>query len=447
MQLKRKTTRRNFLAATGILAGTAMAAGTIPKVHSAENNTLKVALVGCGGRGGGAVMQALSTEGPKKLVALADVFDYKIEGVFNGVSNRFKDDKDAVVDVPKERQFTGLDGYKNAVEAVGPGGVVLFATPPAFRPLHVEYAVNHGCHVFMEKSFAVDAPGSRRMLAAGKIAEQKNLKILGGLMSRHKTSLKAAVEQMHNGIIGERITCWAFREHGAVGFGEKKESETIVGHQIRNYSCFTWLNGSFLLDWLIHNLDVCCWAKGSYPVKAQGMGGRQTRTAKDQLYDHYGVEYTFADGTKLYAQGRHQNNTWGCFQSTIQGQTGCAHIGEGVVNPKIYKGWNFDKNNLLWEYKEKEKDQYQIEHDDLFAAIRNDTPLNETERCVNSAFVGILGRMACESGGELTWEEAFKSDISLAPDLDKLTLDGPAPVMPDKDGNYPIAMPGQTKVI
>ncbi|MDR0871178.1 MAG: twin-arginine translocation signal domain-containing protein [Planctomycetaceae bacterium] len=433
------TTRRDFLKQTGIItAGISAAALAVPKVHAAEDNTIKVALVGCGGRGGGAVMQALSTAGPKKLVAVADVFDYKVNGLYKGVAEQFPKD----VDVPAERRFTGFDAYKHAVDAAGPGGVVLFATAPAFRPLHVEYAVEKGVNVFMEKSFGTDPAGVRRLMKAGELAKAKNLKIVGGLMSRHKTSLEAAVEQLHSGIIGERITCWAYREHGPVGLGKRQEGEKEVAYQIRNYSNFTWLNGSFLLDWLIHNLDVCCWAKGAYPVSAQGMGGRQQRKEKDQLFDHYAVEYTFADGTRLFAQGRHQNNTWGCFQSTIHGEKGVAIIGEGVANPKIYKGWNPKPENVIWEYKEKEKDQYQIEHDVLFDCIRNDKPVNETERCCFTALTGIMGRVATETGRTITWDEVLKSEESLAPNIDTLSFDGPAPVMPNENGDYPVAVPG-----
>jgi predicted dehydrogenase len=297
----------------------------------------------------------------------------------------------------------------------------------------------------MEKSFAVDAPGVRRIMKAGERAKQKNLKIVGGLMSRHNIPLQQAVQQLHNGIIGDLISCWAYRVHDRVGFGPRNEGESIVAHQIRNYSCFTWLNGSFILDWLIHNLDVCCWTKGSFPVFAQGQGGRQVRTEKDQQFDHFAVEYTFADGTRLIAQGRHQDNTWGCFQSTIHGASGCAVIGEGVTEPRIYRGHNPDAKNLLWEYKDgQQRDQYQVEHDVLFSCIRSDDPVNETERCAKVTMVGILGRMAAESGQGITWEEAMKSETVLAPDLENLTMDGPAPIMPDENGDYPIAMPGVT---
>jgi predicted dehydrogenase len=432
--------RREFLksAGLGVLGASLVSQGL--KVHAAESNTINVALVGCGGRGGGAVMQAMSTDGPKKLVALADVFENKAKGLLPAVKEKFPNDVD-----PNVQVLGGLDGYKHAIDAAGPGGVVLLATAPAFRPLHVEYAINNGVHVFMEKSFGVDAPGVRRLREVGKRAQQKNLKIVGGLMSRHSIPLQQAVEQLHKGIIGERITCWAYREHGPVGLAPRREGESIVAHQIRNYNNFTWLNGSFLLDWLIHNLDVCCWAKGAYPVSAQGMGGRQTRTEKDQLFDHYAVEYTFADGTRLFAQGRHQQGTWGCFQSTIHGATGCAVIGEGVPNPRIYKGHNPIAANLLWEYTGgSARDQYQVEHDVLFDCIRNDKPVNETERCCQTTMVGILGRMAVETGQTVTWDDAMNSVTELAPNLDALTMDGPAPVMPDENGNYPVAMPGVT---
>ncbi|MDR3234436.1 MAG: gfo/Idh/MocA family oxidoreductase, partial [Planctomycetaceae bacterium] len=420
-----------------------LAGAAIPMVHAAEDNTVKIGLVGCGGRGTGALMNAMSTEGPKKIIALGDVFPNKVQNTAKMVTDKHKDS----ADIPQERQFVGFDAYKNVVDAVGPGGVVFFATAPAFRPMHVEYAVEKGVNVFMEKSFAVDAPGIRRMLKAGEKAKEKNVKIVGGLMSRHSTALQEAMKQLHEGIIGERITCWAYREHGPVGLSSRQQDESVLAHQIRNYSNFTWLNGSFLLDWLIHNLDVCCWAKGGWPAAAQGQGGRAVRKEKDQLFDHYAVEYTFADGTRLFAQGRHQASTWGCFQSTIHGATGCAVLGEGVKSPKIYKGFNQVKENIIWQHPGSPRDQYVVEHDILFDAIRNDKPVNEAERCCYAAMTGILGRMAAESGQRITWDEALASNIELAPNLDKLSFDGDAPIMPDTNGGYPIAVPGQTKVL
>ena len=299
----------------------------------------------------------------------------------------------------------------------------------------------------MEKSFAVDAPGIRRVLKAGKAAEKKNLKIAGGLMSRHYIPLEQAVEKLHNGLIGEVITCWAYREHASVGFSPRAAGMNELAHQIRNYSNFTWLNGSFILDWLIHNLDVCCWCKDAWPVSAQGQGGRQVRTAPDQLFDHYSVEYTFPDGTRLQAQGRHMDNCWGFFGDVIHGAKGSAVLGEGVSQPRIFKGHQQTSENVIWQYKGPRQDAYQHEHDLLFDAIRNDKPYNETERSAYGAMTGILGRMAAESGNIITWEQALASNIELAPGLDNYTMDSDPPVKPDAQGGYPVAMPGITKVL
>lgn len=439
------TTRRDFLKQSGgVLAGAALASAISARSYAAENNTIKVALVGCGGRGTGAAANALATtSGPTKLVAMADVFDSRLKSSLNSLTKQFPEQ----VDVPPERQFVGLDGYKKAIDCLSGADVVLLTTPPAFRPMHLEYAVEKGRNVFMEKSFAVDGPGIRRVLAAGKKAEAKNLKIAGGLMSRHYVPLGEAVRQIHEGAIGDVITCWAYREHNSVGFSPKRPGESDLAHQIRNYSCYTWLNGSFLLDWLIHNLDVCCWVKDGWPVSAQGQGGRQVRDKPDQLFDHYAVEYTFADGTRLMAQGRHMDNCWGFFGDVIHGATGCAVLGEGITDPKIYKGHQPTSANVVWEYEGPPCNHYQLEHDLLFAAIREDKPYNEAERCAYAALVGILGRMAAESGKEVTWEQALNSNLELAPNLEKLTWDAAAPVMPDAEGKYPIAMPGFSEAV
>jgi len=441
---KPNTSRRDFLRqSTGAIAGASLAGAIAARANTSEQNTIKVALIGCGGRGTGAAANALSTAGPTQMIAMADVFESRLKNSLQNLSKQF----DKQIKVPQERQFLGMDAYRKAIDAIAPGGVAILATPPAFRPIHVEYAVAKGCHVFMEKSFAVDAPGIHRVLRAGKEAQKQNLKIAGGLMSRHYKPLEEAVGQLHDGLIGEVITCWAYREHAPVGFAAKSPGMNELAHQIRNYHCFTWLNGSFLLDWLIHNLDVCCWCKDAWPVSAQGQGGRQVRTKPDQLFDHYSVEYTFPDGTRLLAQGRHMDNCWGFFGDVIHGATGSAVLGEGIAQPRISKGHRQTTENLIWEYKGPRCDAYQNEHDLLFEAIRNDKPYNETERSAYAAMVGILGRMAAESGQMITWEQAMASDLVLAPGLDSYTMDSDPPVKPDDQGGYPVAMPGKTKVL
>lgn len=435
------TSRREFLkTSTMAAAGVAVAGVMAPHVHAAEDNTIKIALVGCGGRGTGAAVNALSTQGPTKLYAMADFFEHRLQSSLKNLEQSFSKQ----LDVSPERRFVGLDAFKKAIDAVAPGGVVILATPPAFRPIHFEYAVSQGCHVFMEKSFAVDAPGIRRVLKTGEVAAQKNLKVAGGLMSRHYVPLEEAVKKIHDGMIGEVITAWAYRMHGPVGFAARQPNMSELAHQIQNYSNYTWLNGSFIVDWLIHNIDVCCWVKNAWPVSVQGMGGRQTREEPDQLFDHYGAEYTFADGTRLYAQGRHIARCFEFFGDVIHGTTGSAVLGEGIPKPRIFKGHNQDNDKVIWQYDGEAKNAYQNEHDLLFDAIRNNKPYNETERCARSCLTAIMGRMACECGEMITWDQAFHSNLELAPGLEKLTMDGNPPVMPDEHGQYPVAMPGKT---
>jgi predicted dehydrogenase len=436
--------RRQFLKTTSRAAVSATLAQAIARPgYTAENNTIKIALVGCGGRGTGAAAQALSTKGPTQLWAMADVFEHRLQASLRNLSAQHA----SQAAVPQERQFLGLDGFKHAIDSLDKGDLVLLTTPPAFRPIHFAYAVEKGCHVFMEKSFAVDAPGIRRVLQTGELATQKGLKVAGGLMSRHYNPLEQAIEQIHNGRIGEVITAWAYRMHGPVGVGQRQTGMNELAYQIANYSCFTWLNGSFIVDWLIHNIDVCCWTKGGWPVSAQGMGGRQVRKEADQLFDHYAAEYTFEDGTRLFAQGRHQTRCYDFFGDIIQGATGSAILGEGQPKPRLFRGHKQSSDALVWEYKGPPCDAYQVEHDLLFDAIRNNKPHNETERCAKSCFTAIMGRMACESGQVMTWQEALTSERQLAPGLQELTWNGTPPVVPDSLGAYPVAMPGQTEVM
>jgi len=435
--------RREILRASGGAAASAGLAAAIAGRAWAQgtNESIAVALVGCGGRGAGAAEQALSTKVPARLVAMADVFPKRLSGSHGSLSRKLG----AKVDAPPDRQFVGMDGYRKAIDAVAPGGVVLLATPPAFRPLHLEYAVEKGVHVFMEKSFAVDGPGVRRVLKAGAKAKEKNLKIAGGLMSRHYPPLIEAVSRIHDGIIGDVITCWSYRVHQPVGFSPKAAGESDLAHQIRNYNSFTWLNGSFILDWLIHNLDVCCWVKNAWPVSCQGQGGRQVRTANDQMFDHHAVEYHFPDGTRLFAQGRHMNKCWNFFKDVIHGAKGSALLDLSFSLPKIYKGYRQTDDDVIWSYKGQAPNAYQTEHDLFLDAVRNNKPYNETERCAHAALVGILGRMAADSGQLVTWDQALNSTVELAPGLDAMTMDSAPPVKPGPDGKYPIATPGVTK--
>lgn len=438
------SSRREFITTSGkAMAGAALASAIAARSYAAEDNTIKIALIGCGGRGTGAAAQAMSTKGPTKLWAMADFFPHRLQSSLNNLKQQFPNQ----VEVPADRQFVGLDGFQKAMATLDKGSVVLLATPPAFRPLHFEHAVQKDLHVFMEKSFAVDGPGIRRVLKAGEEAARKNLKVAGGLMSRHYKPLEEAVEKIHQGIIGDVITAWAYRMHGPVGVSPRQPGMKEMAYQIANYSCFTWLNGSFIVDWLIHNIDICCWVHNAWPVSAQGMGGRQVRTDADQLFDHYGAEYTFPNGTRLYAQGRHIANCYDFFGDIIHGATGSAVLGEGIPDPRIFKGHKQTSANQIWKYTGAPCDAYQVEHNLLFDAIRNHKPHNETERCAKGCLAAIMGRMACESGRTVTWEEALASNRELAPGLDTYTLASNPPVLPDANGKYPVAMPGSTEVL
>ena len=433
--------RRSFLRTTSTaVAATAIAGAIARPGYAAEANTIRIALIGCGGRGTGAASEALSTAGPTKLWALADVFDHKVIGAHGQLQPRHP----GKVEVPRERQFVGLDAAQKAMDSLSPGDVVLLCTPPAFRPQHFAYAVSKGLNVFMEKSFAVDGPGIRAVLATGQEAARKNLKVAGGLCNRHYIPLEQAIDQIHKGAIGEVNTVYAYRMHGPVKVSKRTPDMSELAYQIANYSCFTWLNGSFFVDWLIHNIDVSCWIKDAWPVSVQGMGGRQVRQDPDQLFDHYMAEYTFPDGSRVVAQGRHINNSWDYFGVNAQGAKGCAVLGEGQMKPRLFKTWQPISANIIWSYKGPDCYHYQREHDLLFDAIRNNKPKNETDRCAKTNLVAIMGRMACESGKLITFEEALNSPVQLAPDISSLKWDGPAPVMPDTNGHYPVAMPGQT---
>ncbi len=440
----RESTRRQFLqTSAGVVAGAALSQMAAPAVHAAGNDAVKVALVGCGGRGGGALTNALTTKGPMQVVALADVFQDRVNAIRGPLKQRYGDR----ADVPEDSCFVGFDAYRKAVDALGPGGLVILATPPAFRPLHFEYAVERRCHVFMEKSFGVDPPGVRRIMKAGEAAAARNLKVAGGLMTRHNPAMVEAISRIHDGQIGPVITSWAYRMHEPVPFAPRQPGQSELAHQIRNYNCFTWLNGSFMLDWLIHDLDLCCWAKDAWPISAQGMGGRQTRTEPDQQFDHMAVEYQFADGTRMMAQGRHMAGCWGFFADLIHGGSGSALlgvVGDSSVRPCLYRGHIQNKASLVWQG-EDPGNPYQIEFDHLLDAIRNNKAHNETERCAKACVTGIIGRMAFESGQLITWDQAVNSPSELAPGLDQMNWDSPAPARPDAQNSYPVARPGQTK--
>lgn len=444
--------RRQFLKNTGkVAAATTLVAGMSPNVHAGEDNTIRVALIGCGGRGTGAAINATSVDnGPIQLVALADVFENNLQNAYAAVTNN----KDTVnkVDVPEDRRFIGFDGYKKAIDCLRPGDVAIFATPPGFRWVHYSYAIDKGVNVFMEKPVTVDGPTSLKMLELNETALAKNLKVGVGLMCRHCKARQELFERIQGGEIGDVLMLRAYRMAGptATAFAEPKpDGISELMYQIRNFHAFLWLSGGAVSDFLIHNIDESCWMKDAWPVEAMAVGGRHYRgDYVDQNFDSYGMEYTFADGTKLFVDGR---TVPGCkteFASYAHGSKGMAVIstaGHAPSKCKIYTGQNMDSKNLVWEYPQPEPNPYQLEWDDLIAAIRNDEPYNEVERGVMASLVTSMGRMAAHTGQVITLDQMKNCKHEFAPNIDKLTMDSASPLPALPNGKYPVPMPGLVK--
>ena len=341
--------RREFLEFSGkVAAASALAGIAIPWVHAAESRPIRLALVGCGSRGTGAVANAFSTAGgPVKLYAMADLFDARLQSSLKYATEQFKEKTDVVV----ERRFLGFDAYKKAIDCLSPGDVALLTTPCAFRPLHFEYAVKKGVNVFMEKSFAPDAPGTRRVFKAAEESEKKNLKVACGFMWRHSTAREEVVKRIHDGAIGEVHTLRIYRVHGPAHCPRRPENVNELAFQIQSPFSFNWATGGFFVDWHCHNVDQACWVKGAWPVSAQGMGGRCYPEAGN-LFDHYTVEYTFADGAKLFAFSRHMPGCWGTYADYAHGSNGSAVIMSNLSQPlpRIYRSQRMVDEDLVWKY-------------------------------------------------------------------------------------------------
>ena len=433
-----KFTRRDFLRTTSTVAiGGAFASTFVGKAFARNDDQLKIALIGCGGRGSGATGQALSTNGNVKLVAMADAFKDRLESSLGHLKESHKDR----VDVAPEHQFVGFDGYKQAIELAD---MVILATPPGFRPIHFEEAVKQGKHIFMEKPVAVDAPGIRRVLAAAEEAKKKNLKIGVGLQRRHQKGYLETLQRIRDGAIGDVVAMRCYW-NGNTPWVRTRASEeekakrklTEMEYQMRNWYYFNWLCGDHINEQHIHNLDVINWIKDGHPVRAQGLGGCEVRKGPDygEIFDHHFVEFEYGDGSRLSSQCRHIQGCWNRVSEHAIGTKGSVDLDAGGRwQIKGAKPWKFDNEN--------QRDPYQQEHDDLFAAIREDRPYNEAERGAISTMTAIFGRMATYSGKMLEWDDAINSKIDLMPKV--FAFDALPPLLPNEQGLYPVAIPGKT---
>ncbi len=436
MSETKNRSRRDFLkGSAGVVAATAVAEELLSSsVYAAADETMKIALIGCGGRGGGACGQALSTPGPVKLVAIADAFEDNARNKLKDLKGQFGDK----VDVKDDKIFWGLDAYQKAIDS--DIDLILIATPPGFRPIHFEYAVKQGRNVFMEKPLATDAEGIRKVIAAAEEAKKKNLKVGVGLQRHHQARYLETVKRIQDGALGDLILTRAYWNDAGVWVRPRKPEQTEMEYQMRNWYYFCWLCGDHINEQHIHNLDVINWIKGGPPVEAHGMGGRQFRNGIDhgEIYDHFCVEYTYKDGTKLHSECRHIPNCWSSVSEHAHGTKGYSDVGGGYF--KMADGSD-------WRYRAKgpEIDPYQQEHNDLFDAIRTNKEYNEAFYGASSTMTSLLGRMATYSGKVLTYDQALNSKISLMPE--KFAWDAPPRSLPDANGRYKIPMPGVTRVI
>ena len=457
------TSRRDFLKHTGRLAAASALAGVaLPHVHAAGDNTIRLALIGCGGRGSGAVANAMSAGGlvlgddagtkramesgaggPVQLVAMADLRQDRLDQAHATLSQALGER----IDVPPDRRFLGFDAYRHAIDCLRPGDVAMLTTHAAFRAPHFEYAVAKGVNVFMEKDFAADPGGIQRILRAGEAAEKRNLKVAAGLMARHSSARQALIQKIRDGAMGEVQLIRAYRMDPGYFMApfQRNENELLwqlsPGHPYQ----FLWSSGGIFIELMIHQIDECFWIKDSWPVSAHGVGGRFAgSTDASQNLDSYSVEYTFADGTKALVTGRYIPKCQTDFATFIHG-TKCAAKFSGDIHAPtswLYKDQHTGQSNLAWRAPRETVNPWQAEWDVLLSAIRNDRPHNEARRAALSNLGAIMGRAAVHTGQLVTWEAAMASGFQFCPTVDGLTASSAAPVQANAEGRYPAPVPG-----
>ncbi|MBL8848092.1 MAG: Gfo/Idh/MocA family oxidoreductase [Planctomycetaceae bacterium] len=440
-------TRRDFLKQTST---TALAAGILGGLQSgafaAGSDTIRVGLVGCGGRGSGAARQALSTEGNVQLVAVGDAFVESVDASLTALKKAFETKPERVA-VDDDHKFVGLDAYRKVIDS--DVDLVILATPPGFRPTHFEYAVEKGRHVFMEKPVAVDAPGVRQVLAAAQKAKAQQLKVGVGLQRRHQNCYLDIVPRIHDGAIGDITALRVYWNSGGVWEPRRARDQvrSELEYQVWSWYYYNWLSGDHICEQHIHNLDVGLWLKQQLPVKARGMGGREVRADKryGEIFDHHAVEYFFADGTVMSSTCSHMANCYSDVSEHAIGTKGTVDLNSNS-SPKDNRITPFSGEAFV--YRGENPDPYQVEHDTLFAAIRNGETYDEAESGALSTMASVLGRMCTYSGKEISWDEALNHGARVTPDnMADLAWDSAPPTVPDVDGAYPVPVPGLTRVL
>lgn len=440
MSGKRTSSRREFLQGSAALVAGATLASQLSlarMVHAAGSEQIKVALIGCGGRGNGAVSDCMAADPGVKVIAVADSFERQAKSA----AKRLRENHRDRVDLPDDRVFFGLDAYQKAI-AAGPDMVIL-ASPPGFRPQHYAAAIKAGKHVFMEKPCCVDAPGFRALMEANELAEQKGLKVGVGFQRRHMPQYIETIRRIHDGAIGQITLLRAYWNGGGIWNRRREPGMTEMQYQVHNWYHFCWLSGDNICEQHVHNLDIVNWvmakdgdAKKAHPVEANGMGGCSVRYSGDakgtgQIFDHHFVEFTYADGTKMYSQCRHIPHTWSSVSEHVHGT-------KGEANPS---GWI--KGDNEWSFRGKGVNAMVQEHKDLIDAIRSGKKYCEGWHGATSSMTAVLGRMATYSGQIVKWDEAVAKGKTEFPAV--LAWDAKAPVYPNENGDYPIPIPGVYK--
>jgi len=436
---KEKINRRGFIEQSAKITAAGIMLSRLPakskKLFSIEGE-IKVALIGCGGRGTGAVSQALEADQDVRIVAMADAFRDRVDECLESLSEKYPNSER--ININDDVIFIGFDGYKEAIDLAD---VVILTTPPAFRPLHFEYAISKNKHVFMEKPVATDVAGIKKVLKAGKEANRKKLNVVVGLQRHYQKSYKIIKDRIDRGRIGKIISGQVYWNSGGVWVKPRENGQTELEYQMRNWYYFNWLCGDHIVEQHIHNIDVANWFIGATPVSAQGMGGREVRKGKDhgQIFDHHFVEFTYPEGQVIASQCRHQKGCMNRVEEVFQGTKGNV-----TVNSSNYGLMQNKRNKTIYEHDgENDINPYQQEHNELFAAIRSgEYILDDTKKGAEATMSAILGRMATYSGHVITWGEAMEMNHALVPELH--SFNDKAPVMPNKKGEYPIPIPGIT---
>jgi predicted dehydrogenase len=438
----RQSSRREFIATGGkLVAASALAGVALPYVHAAEDNTIRLAIVGCGGRGTGAVGNACDASGgPVKLVAMADLFEPKMTKSYTVLMQNYS----KFMDVTPERRFLGFDAYRKAIDCLRPGDVMLQTTHAAFRAEHINYAIEKGVHVFMEKSFASDSAGTKRLLQLAEVADKKNIKIACGIMCRHSSARQALINKIRDGAMGDIQLIRAYRMGGAYRLGKRPAGDNELLWQLARAGHFFWASSGILSELMIHQIDECCWIKDGWPVSAHGLGGRApTNTDGGQNLDTYAIEYTFADGTKAMVDGRYIPNTQDDFSTYIHGTKCAAQFSGNIHAPTthMYKDQRTQNGNIAWRPEKETISPYVAEWSALLTAIRDNRPHNELKRSAYSNLTVIMGRAAVHSGKTITWDEAMASDFQFCKSVN-FSDESPAPLQADAQGRYPVPVPG-----